>query len=206
MPTGADCSTAAILDAALTEFEQHGIHRVALDEVARRAGVSRTTIYRRFANKDELVAAVMDRENARLMAAIAEQLKSARPQSNYYAEAFTSALVLSRNHRVLNRMVTDEPALSLQLAQRHYGAAVQRIDDALREIFPAGFAGRVGSEAIRELADSIWRYALMALLLPSAEPIETADEIRAFANKHFVPSLPAKLAAFEKDRALERQP
>ena len=34
-------ATAAILDAALVEFEQHGFRRVALDDVARRAGVSR---------------------------------------------------------------------------------------------------------------------------------------------------------------------
>ncbi|MDT5189565.1 MAG: hypothetical protein QOI28_1816, partial [Mycobacterium sp.] len=59
----ADPSTEAILDAALLEFERHGFHRVALDDVARRAGVSRTTIYRRFANRDELVGAVIEREN-----------------------------------------------------------------------------------------------------------------------------------------------
>ena len=47
----ADPATEAILDAALVEFERHGIRRVALDDVARRAGVSRTTIYRRFANR-----------------------------------------------------------------------------------------------------------------------------------------------------------
>jgi len=199
-------STQAILDAALLEFERHGIHRVALDDVARRAGVSRTTIYRRFANKDELISAVMDRENAKLFSDIAAELKNARPQSNYYAEAFTSALLRSRNHRVLNRMVTDEPALSLELARRHYSAAVQRIDAALHEIFPPGFAERVGAAAVHELADNIWRYALMALLLPSEEPIETADDIREFANKHFVPSLPDALAAFEKHRVLEGQP
>ena len=51
----ADSTTEAILDAALVEFERHGFRRVALDDVARRAGVSRTTIYRRFANRDELV-------------------------------------------------------------------------------------------------------------------------------------------------------
>ena len=33
----------------------------------------------------------------------------------------------------------------------------------------------------------------MVLLLPSAEPVETADDIRAFATKHFLPSLPAVL-------------
>lgn len=105
-----DAAAEAILDAALVEFDRHGIRRVSLEDVARRAGVSRTTIYRRFANREELVAAVMDRENARLFADIADELNEARPQSNYYVEAFTSAILRSRRHRVLNRMITDEPA------------------------------------------------------------------------------------------------
>src|SRR6202521_6278625 len=75
----ADPATRAILDAAVVEFEQHGFRRVALDDVARRAGVSRTTIYRRFGGRDELVAAVIDRENAVLFANIADELKSRRP-------------------------------------------------------------------------------------------------------------------------------
>jgi AcrR family transcriptional regulator len=72
---GADPATTAILDAALVEFERHGFRRVALDDVARRAGVSRMTIYRRFASRDELVSAVIDRENAALMDDIAGELK-----------------------------------------------------------------------------------------------------------------------------------
>jgi len=188
-----DAATEAILDAALVEFDRHGIRKVALDDVARRAGVSRTTIYRRFANRDDLVAAVMDRENARLFADIAEELKTARPQSNIYVEAFTSAILRTRRHRVLNRIITDEPALSLELAGRHYTSAVKRIEAALQVIFPPGFAERIGDEAVGELADSVWRYAMMLLLLPSAEPVRTIDEIRAFAARHFLPSLPAEL-------------
>ena len=59
---GADSTLEAILDAAVVEFERHGFRRVALDDVARRARVSRTTIYRRFSNKDELVAGTDDEE------------------------------------------------------------------------------------------------------------------------------------------------
>ena len=188
-------ATEAILDAALVEFDRHGIRRVALDDVARRAGVSRTTIYRRFANRDELVAAVMDRENARLFVDIAVELKTARPQSNIYVEAFTSAMLRSRGHRVLNRMIADEPELTLQLASLHYAAAVRRIEHALQVIFPPGFADRIGHDAVHELAENTWRYAMMLLLLPSGEPIETADQIRAFATKHFLPSLPEALRA-----------
>jgi AcrR family transcriptional regulator len=188
-----DPLTTAILDAAVVEFERHGFRRVALDDVARRAGVSRMTIYRRFAGRDELVTAVIDRENAVLFTDIANELKNAGPQSNYYVEAFTSAIMQLRRHRVLNRIITDEPALALQLAQRHYPAALERMAAALRVIFPAGFAERIGGEAVNELADTILRYAAMALLLPSPRPLETADDIRAFATAHFLPSLPAAL-------------
>ena len=185
----------AILDAAVVEFERHGFRRVALEDVARRAGVSRTTIYRRFANKDELVGAVVERENVALFADIAAELKQAGPQSNYYVEAFTLSILRFRRHRVLNRMMTDEPALVLELARRHYGAAIERMADALRVIFPTGFAERIGEQAVNDLADTILRYAAMALLLPGAQPLDTADDIRAFATQHFLPSLPAALRA-----------
>jgi AcrR family transcriptional regulator len=189
----ADASTEAILDAAVVEFERHGVRRVALEDVARRAGVSRTTIYRRFSNKDDLVAAVVERENVALFADIAAELKNTAPQSNFYVEAFTLSILRFRRHRVLNRMMNDEPAVVLELARTHYAAAIERMADALRVIFPAGFADRIGEEAVNELADTILRYAAMALLLPGPQPLATEDDIRAFATAHFLPSLPAAL-------------
>ena len=191
----ANSATEAILDAALVEFERHGFQRVALDDVARRAGVSRTTIYRRFANRDELVAAVIERENVVLFADIAAELKGSEKPANYYVEAFTQSILMFRRHRVLNQMMTDEPALVLELARRHYGAAIERMADALRVIFPTGFADRIGAAAVDDLADTILRYAAVVLLLPSAEPLDTPDELRAFAERHFVPSLPMALRA-----------
>ncbi|OBC11589.1 TetR family transcriptional regulator [Mycobacterium sp. 852013-50091_SCH5140682] len=190
--TGSE-STRRILDAALAEFERHGFRRVALDDVARRAGVSRTTIYRRFANRDELVAAVIERENVALFADIARELKDAGPQSNYYVEAFTLSILRFRTHRVLNQMIVDEPALVLELMHRHYGAAIERMAAALRVIFPDGFADRIGPQAVNDLADTILRYAAMVLLLPSVQPVQTPEEIRAFAARHFLPSLPASV-------------
>ena len=191
----ADPATQAILDAAVVEFERHGFRRVALYDVARRARVSRTTIYRRFANRDELVAAVIDRENATLFADIAAELNNLGRQSNYYVEAFTLSIMRFRQHRVLTRMIADEPGLALELGRQHYGAAVERMADALRVIFPDGFAERIGAQAVDDLADTILRYAAMALLLPSRQPLVTADDIRAFATEHFLPSLPPVLRA-----------
>jgi hypothetical protein len=83
--------------------------------------------------------------------------------------------------------------LVIELAAQHHRAAIERMAEALRVIFPEGFAERIGEETVNELADTILLYAAMALLLPSAQPLETADDIRAFAKQHFLPSLPAAL-------------
>ena len=54
---------------------------------------------------------------------------------------------------------------------------------ALRVIFPEGFAERIEEQTVSEAAHTILRYAAMALLLPSAQRLETADDIRGSAAK-----------------------
>jgi len=73
-----------------------------------------------------------------LFADIAAELKTAGTKSNFYVEAFTLSILRFRRHRVLNQMMVDEPALVLALAGRHYGAAIERMAEALRVIFPRG--------------------------------------------------------------------
>ena len=50
----------ALLDAALTVINEAGSSQLTIREVARRAGVSHTAPYRHFADKDELIVAVVE--------------------------------------------------------------------------------------------------------------------------------------------------
>jgi AcrR family transcriptional regulator len=52
---------AAILDAALTLFGEGGLGAVSFEQIAKRAGVSRTAIYRRWSSKEEVVARALGR-------------------------------------------------------------------------------------------------------------------------------------------------
>jgi AcrR family transcriptional regulator len=50
----------AILRAALELFTEHGHAGTSIEQIARRAGVGKLTVYRRWASKDELIAAAVE--------------------------------------------------------------------------------------------------------------------------------------------------
>jgi len=52
----------ALLDAAARLLADHGANAITMDAVASEAGVSRPLLYKHFANRDELVAALVRRE------------------------------------------------------------------------------------------------------------------------------------------------
>jgi AcrR family transcriptional regulator len=59
----------SVLDAALGLLAEGGPDALTIDAAATRAGVARTTVYRRWRGKDELVLAVLDDVAAKLMPA-----------------------------------------------------------------------------------------------------------------------------------------
>jgi AcrR family transcriptional regulator len=53
-----------ILDTACTLFYQCGVRAVGVDLVVEKAGVAKTSLYRHFGTKDDLIAAFLEREDA----------------------------------------------------------------------------------------------------------------------------------------------
>jgi AcrR family transcriptional regulator len=49
-----------ILDGARASFLQFGFAKTSIDDIGKRAGVSRPLVYRKFKNKEEILAAVFD--------------------------------------------------------------------------------------------------------------------------------------------------
>lgn len=66
-PTGqASEARERLLDSASALFYREGIHSVGVDRVLDEAAVTRATMYRHFAGKEELVVAYLDREDSAL--------------------------------------------------------------------------------------------------------------------------------------------
>jgi AcrR family transcriptional regulator len=67
----------ALIAAALKEISKHGVEGFSLRGVARRAGVSAPAVYRHFADKDDLIAAVAVEAAERLETIVAEAMAAA---------------------------------------------------------------------------------------------------------------------------------
>jgi AcrR family transcriptional regulator len=74
----------ALLDAAVALVKAKGVQVVSMEAVAERAGVSRTLVYKHFANRDELLAATYRREASNLHQDLASEVASAASVEEMY--------------------------------------------------------------------------------------------------------------------------
>src|SRR3954466_10304226 len=111
--TPADDTTERILAAALTQFENFGIRRTTMEDVARRARVSRVTVYRRFPQKERLVEAGILGGASRLFPELEGAVAGLDTPEDRIVEGFTHTLAAAREQRLLNRLLRTEPEMLL---------------------------------------------------------------------------------------------
>jgi len=100
----------AILDAAQRVFEQYGARRANVEDVAKAAGVSRSTLYRAYPTKDDLLAAVLARQAAEFLDEL-DRATAGLPPREAVVEAFSQGIALTREIPLLARLVETEPEI-----------------------------------------------------------------------------------------------
>ncbi|MEM5495342.1 helix-turn-helix domain-containing protein [Hoeflea sp. AS16] len=66
-----------ILDAAIDVFSRYGVRKATMGDIAEQAGISRPTLYARFSNKDEVMAAAMQLISDRVVEEVTQAWRSA---------------------------------------------------------------------------------------------------------------------------------
>ncbi len=97
----------AILTAAAAEFAAVGARRANMDEVAASAGVSRSTLYRRFPNKEGLLLAVAQDAYERGMTRLEETVIGLGAREAV-VEAFATGAEMVSTDPLLSRMVLED--------------------------------------------------------------------------------------------------
>src|SRR5687767_13953925 len=87
----------ALLDATRACVLEVGVRRTTLTDVAKRANVSRMTLYRRYPDVDHLVRALMTREFAALLAQVEQTAGRGNAREQLVGRAVEAIKALSGN-------------------------------------------------------------------------------------------------------------
>jgi len=189
--TDTDAVAERILDGALGHFEEFGLRRTTMEDVARRVGVSRVTVYRRFAGKEALVEAVILREVQRFFNALDAAVNGPGHAEEQLAEGFAFALEHLRGHPLVTRLLSTEPESLLLHLTLDGAPAVSAARHLIAERLGPSARRRGMSEADTEVAaELLARLVLSFLLTPdTAAHLETTDDARRFARRYLAPAM-----------------
>ncbi|WP_426511037.1 TetR/AcrR family transcriptional regulator [Dactylosporangium sp. McL0621] len=184
--------TTRLLDAAYEQFCRIGIRRSTMEDVARRAGVSRITAYRRFASKDALVEHVVRREFRRYFDRFLVDIQQAATVADRVVLGFVSSLQAIRGNPLIGGLMVAEPDVLVPSMIGDGGrtmATVQRfVAGQLRREQRAGnISGAVDVEVVAEL---MTRLSCSFLVTPShVIDLDNGAQLRAVARQFLVPML-----------------
>ena len=166
----------AVLTAALDLIAESGVDGVSIEQVAKRAGVARTTVYRRYATRDELVIAALVANEAAVLASF--QVPD-EPGPGDLVATWSVALSEPRARRLLRRMMSvprDHPDLWAAFREASVDSREQGIHDLLVR---AQEHGQLAADADLEMVHALLTGAVVVHLTnyPDDAP---AEEIASF--------------------------
>jgi len=158
-----------ILDATLATMADHGSARLSLEDVARRARLSRQTVYRYFPSKKDLLEATVLREEQVFITNMVTAAARHRELEPALRAAIEAAMRTGQAHALLNRLLATEPNSIVALVTTDRGpvlsAARQALEEILGDWLPQGPKARMGMAA-----DVVARLLVSYVVNPPPDP------------------------------------
>ncbi|HKY74604.1 MAG TPA: TetR family transcriptional regulator [Acidimicrobiia bacterium] len=165
---GIDTAT-RILDATLAAMADHGIVRLSLEDVAKRAQLSRQTVYRYFPSKGDLLQATVLREEEAFLGNMTSAAERQRELEPALRAAIEAALRTGQDHVVLNRLLATEPSSLVALVTGDSGPVLSAARQAIEKIL-AGRLPKAPKVRLTMATDAVARLLVSYVVNPPADP------------------------------------
>jgi AcrR family transcriptional regulator len=183
----------AILSAALDEFSARGFEAARLDDVARRAGIAKGTIYLYFRDKESLFQELIREMLTPLVGSI-EALGEADPPlavlADRIVDLFVREVYETRRKDVVRLMISEGRRFP-KLAEFYYREVLSRIIDAVRSLLRRAAARGEVSEGLAEFPQIIAAPGLIAIiwsgLFERFEPLDVRKMMKTHIELLFAP-------------------
>jgi len=187
-PAAGDDVAQVVLDAAADLMRRHGLGRWSVDDVADAAGVGRTSVYRWFGSRDELVHAVLARELRETLEEIAREAASA---SSFEERTVEAVLVCLRRLEgsVVDQLLQVDPQAVLPLLTTGAAPLLDLARSALApQLVAAGVAPDLDAAQVQ--AEVLARLGLSFVLTRSTTlPVDDPAALRSTVHALVAPLL-----------------
>ena len=185
-----DDQPVVVLDAAADHLRRFGLARWSIDDVADAAGVGRTSVYRWFGSRDDLVHAVLARELRTTLEAVGAATAAVE---RFEDKAVEAALVCfaALEGSVVDHLLRNDPGAVLPLLTTGAAPLIALARTALApQLLAAGVAADVRQAAI--VAEALARLGLSFVLtrdtvVPVGDPAALRDAVGALLRPFLRP-------------------
>ncbi|MGH3675983.1 MAG: helix-turn-helix domain-containing protein [Mycobacterium sp.] len=187
--------TTRILSATLEQAELIGIRRTTMEDVARRSGVGRATLYRRFPTKTALIDAVVLAEVRRYLegSALARSRATTLEDRLVYGTVFTVTFL--REHQLLKKLLRTEPETILPSLTVDAGAIVDfatehAVVQLRADLYGATSTTPAQERHLRTVAELQTRLTLSFIVTRhTCINLATIDDTRAYVRDYLLPMI-----------------
>jgi len=177
---------AAILDAALDEFTARGYEGARLDDVAKRAGVAKGTIYLYFADKETLFQDLV-RSLVHPVLGMLEKMRDVDIPARMLVEGLLNTFVrevYGTRRKDIIRLILNEGARFPAIAEFYYHEVIARVLAIIRPILArAAERGELPSDSLARFPQLIIAPMLVGImwhaLFDKFEPLDVPALVRA---------------------------
>lgn len=185
--------TSRILAATLEQAELVGIRRTTMEDVARRSGVGRATLYRRFPTKSALIDALVLAEARRYLdgSAAARAHADTLEDRMVYGTVFTVTFL--RDHTLLKKLLRTEPETILPSLTVDAGAILDFATEHSVALLRTDLYGTTPTtdaqeRHLRTVAELHTRLTLSFIVTPHTSiNLATLDDTRAYVRTYLLP-------------------
>lgn len=190
--TESDPTAERLLDAAFDLFCRLGIQRTPMEKVAKNAGVTRVTLYRKFATKDALVDEVVLREFRRYFEQFRVDIPAAQTAADRVVVGFVGSLRAIASNPLISGMADSESSMLIESMIGDAGlllSVVQKFVAA--QLRREQLAGNISDDLDVEIvAEMMVRISASFLTVPSRVVDITDDaQLADVARRFLVPML-----------------
>ncbi|MGF7123371.1 TetR/AcrR family transcriptional regulator [Rhodococcus sp. TAF43] len=178
-----------ILDAARSCVLDFGLRRTTLAEVARRAGVSRPTVYRRWPDTRAVVADLLTRE---IRTAIPDMIGDA-PARLQLVQAVVDVATEMRDHPLFEKILRSDPDMLMTYVVDRLGTSQRAIVEVVAAAIAAGQHDgsirtadpvHMATMVLLTVQSAVQSARMVAELLPAAALVE---ELRVAVDSYLAP-------------------